>query len=125
MGGVSESSNPNLLLPRTQDLPIWIQEYMSWHREMRNKYPGKAIIEDANAPPVLVRTCLGLCGGLHDRLGQLPLDLYLAYKTKRILLLLWIKPQPLGTYHDCMSMCVCVCFIFLNTYLLTFHSQPQ
>jgi hypothetical protein len=96
-GRRGDSSNSNLL-PNTQDLPIWIQEYMAWHREMRNKYKGNAIIEDINAPPVLVRTCLGLCGGLHDRLGQLPLDLYLAYKTKRVLLIRWIKPQPLGTF---------------------------
>ena len=42
----------------SQLLPKWIQDYMSWHQEMRSKFPGKAIIEDPNAPPVLVRTCL-------------------------------------------------------------------
>lgn len=99
----------------TQTLPQWIQEYLTWHREMRKKYPGKALIEDANAPPVLVRTCLGLCGGLHDRLGQLPLDLYIAYKSKRILLIKWVKPQPLGTFlifgwFFCLKL-----FIFLIT----------
>jgi hypothetical protein len=113
-GRRGDSSNSNLL-PKTQDLPIWIQEYMTWHREMRNKYQGKAIIEDINAPPVLVRTCLGLCGGLHDRLGQLPLDLYLAYKTKRVLLLKWIKPQPLGTFNM---------YIHIYIYILTRISQP-
>jgi hypothetical protein len=39
-------------------LPKWILDYISWHQEMRAKFPGKAIIEDPNAPPVLVRTCL-------------------------------------------------------------------
>jgi len=79
-------------------LPKWVDEYITWHQEMRAKFPGKAIIEDPDAPPVLVRTCLGLCGGLHDRLGQLPFDLYLASQSKRVLLIKWIKPQPLEDF---------------------------
>eukprot|EP00979_Chaetoceros_neogracilis_P018810 scaffold11238_cov297-Chaetoceros_neogracile.AAC.2 len=79
-------------------LPKWVQEYISWHQKMRSDFPGQSIITDPNAPPVLVRTCLGLCGGLHDRLGQLPLDLYLANQTKRVLLIKWIKPQPLEEF---------------------------
>ena len=79
-------------------LPKWIQDYKQWHRKMRQTFPGQAIITDPNAPPVLVRTCLGLCGGLHDRLGQLPLDLYIANQTQRILLIKWIKPQPLEEF---------------------------
>lgn len=39
-----------------------------------------------------------MCGGLHDRLGQLPLDLYLANQTQRVLLIKWIKPQPLEEF---------------------------
>ena len=81
-----------------QLLPQWIQEYISWHRKMRLEFPGKSIITDPRAPPVLVRICLGLCGGLHDRIGQLPLDLYMANQTGRILLIKWIKPQPLEEF---------------------------
>ena len=55
------------------------------------KYPGASLILDPSAPPVLVRICLGYCGGLHDRLGQLPLDLYLANQTGRVLLILWLR----------------------------------
>lgn len=40
----------------------------------------------------------GLCGGLHDRLGNLPFDLYLANQTNRVLLIKWIKPQPLEEF---------------------------
>ena len=79
-------------------LPKWIQDYMNWHHEMRIKFPGQEIITNPNAPPVLVRTCLGLCGGLHDRIGQLPLDLYIANQTQRILLIKWIKPHPLEEF---------------------------
>ena len=35
---------------------------------------------------------------MHDRLGQLPLDLYLAHQTQRVLLIKWIKPQPLEEF---------------------------
>lgn len=48
-----------------------------------------------DAPPILIRTCLGLCGGLNDRIGQLPWDLYLANQTQRVLLLHWHRPVPL------------------------------
>ena len=81
-----------------QELPKWIEDYINWHQKMRAQFPGQSIITDPNAPPVLVRTCLGLCGGLHDRLGQLPLDLYIANQTKRVLLIKWIKPQPLEEF---------------------------
>jgi hypothetical protein len=80
------------------ELPKWVTNYITWHQEMRNQFPGRAIIEDPNAPKVLVRTCLGLCGGLHDRLGQLPTDLYIANQTQRLLLIKWIKPQPLESF---------------------------
>jgi len=93
-GGSRDRATRNL----SQSLPIWIQEYMSWHRHMRSQYPGQAILTDPNAPPVLVRICLGLCGGLHDRLGQLPLDLYIANQTRRILLIKWIKPHSLEEF---------------------------
>ena len=84
---------------QNQQLPKWIEDYISWHQKMRAQFPGQSIITDPNAPPVLVRTCLaGLCGGLHDRLGQLPLDLYIANQTQRVLLIKWIKPRPLEEF---------------------------
>lgn len=42
-----------------------------------------------------MRPCMGICGGIHDRLGQLPWDLYLANQTRRILLIHWIRPVSL------------------------------
>jgi len=79
-------------------LPLWIRNYVAWHREMRTKYPGEELFTNPQAPNVLIRTCLGLCGGLHDRLGQLPWDLYLANQTGRILLLRWYRPKPIEDF---------------------------
>ena len=94
----SKDQTKNPKDPKDHPLPEWIMNYIKWHNSMREKYPGKSLLEDPNAPKVLVRVCLGLCGGLHDRLGQLPLDLYLANQTERILLIKWQKPQPLEEF---------------------------
>ena len=37
----------------------------------------------------------GICGGLNDRLGQLPTDLHVANMTNRVLFIHWVKPVPL------------------------------
>jgi len=92
------SSSNNLKLRHPRPLPQWIINYIHWHNEMRAKFPGQRILTDPNAPKLLIRICLGLCGGLHDWLGQLPLDLYMANQTKRVLLIKWQKPQPLQEF---------------------------
>jgi hypothetical protein len=79
-------------------LPQWIQEYVQWHSKMRRQYPGMDLFTHPQAPPILLRTCLGVCGGLHDRLGQLPWDIYLANATGRVLLLAWQRPTPLESF---------------------------
>ncbi|KAI2500277.1 hypothetical protein MHU86_14157 [Fragilaria crotonensis] len=82
----------------TSQLPLWIRNYIAWHKEMIHKYPGPDLLTNPNAPKLLVRTCLGLCGGLHDRLGQLPWDLYLANQTGRLLFLQWERPGALENF---------------------------
>ena len=82
----------------SQDLPKWIQDYFAWHKEMRDKYPGKELFTNPSAPPLIIRTCLGLCGGLNDRLGQLPWDLYVANQTQRVYLIRWERPRPLEEF---------------------------
>jgi hypothetical protein len=79
-------------------LPKWVEDYFTWHNEMRLNYPGNQLFTNSSAPPLLIRTCLGLCGGLNDRLGQLPWDLYLANQTKRIYLIRWERPRPLENF---------------------------
>ena len=79
-------------------LPKWVTHYVQWHKKIRSSFPGSRLFTDPSAPPLLIRTCLGLCGGLNDRLGQLPWDLYLANQTKRVLLLHWHRPVPLENF---------------------------
>ncbi len=81
-----------------ETLPKWITDYFRWHKDVRAKYPGTQLFLDPDAPKLIIRTCLGLCGGLNDRLGQLPWDLYLANQTQRILLLRWERPRPLENF---------------------------
>jgi hypothetical protein len=82
----------------SQKLPQWIQSYLRWHQSVRAQFPGDLLFTDPAAPNLLLRTCLGLCGGLNDRLGQLPWDLYLANQTNRILLLHWHRPVSLESF---------------------------
>jgi hypothetical protein len=84
--------------PLDPALPKWIRDYINWHREIRSKYPREELFKNPDAPNVIVRTCLGLCGGLNDRLGQLPWDLYLANQTRRVLFLRWYRPKPIEDF---------------------------
>lgn len=94
------TSQPRLTFHSNLDpsLPKWIRDYIAWHREVRTQYPGSELFTNPKAPNVLIRTCLGLCGGLHDRLGQLPWDLYLANQTGRVLFLRWYRPKPIEDF---------------------------
>jgi hypothetical protein len=98
----SSSSTPLKLLyedpPALSEFPSWIRDYVKWHQQVRKDFPGMELLSNPRAPPLLVRTCLGSCGGLHDRIGQLPWDIYLAYKTKRVLLIAWLRPKSLENY---------------------------
>ncbi|KAL7530490.1 hypothetical protein ACHAXR_004510 [Thalassiosira sp. AJA248-18] len=80
------------------NLPKWLADYFDWHIATRKKYPGDTILTDPNAPGVLVKTCAFKCGGLHDRLGGLGWDLYLANQTRRILMIHWCIPAPIEHY---------------------------
>jgi hypothetical protein len=84
--------------PQLSDFPKWIQTYVTWHEQMRRDFPGMELFTNPLAPNVLVRTCGGICGGLHDRLGQLPWDMYLANATGRVLLIAWQRPATLDNF---------------------------
>lgn len=91
------SQHTNLL--DSERLPNWIRQYLKWHQEMRAAFPGMKLINDPRAPKLLVRTCVDvICGGLNDRLGQLPWDLYLANQTGRLLLMHWHMPVHLENF---------------------------
>lgn len=92
------SSTKNQNQQEDQPLPKWITDYVRWHQEVRAKYPGDELFTNEDAPKLLVRTCLGICGGLHDRVGQLPWDIYLAMRLKRVLLITWTRPKTLENF---------------------------
>jgi hypothetical protein len=76
--------------------PKWITNYMDWHAQVRLTHPAfNSSRESATLPPLLIAYCSRKCGGLHDRLGSLPFDLYLANQTKRLLLYVWENPTAL------------------------------
>jgi hypothetical protein len=93
-----------LLSQHFSNAPFWIKCYVSWHRAMRRRFPGKLLLTHPNAPGILIRYCdkrfahHGLCGGLHDRLGNLVSFVYLANQTQRVLLYKWFHPLPLETF---------------------------
>jgi hypothetical protein len=93
-----KTSDTTSNLNKDWNLPKWIVDYIAWHRDMRSRHPGLKLFTDPDAPKILIRMCLGLCGGLNDRLGQLPWDLYLANQTQRILLIRWERPKPLEEF---------------------------
>lgn len=87
----------------SDDAPQWVRCYLSWHREMRRRFPGQSLLTHPNAPGLLIKYCdgasrRGLCGGLHDRLGSLASWVYLANQTQRVLLYKWYRPLPLETF---------------------------
>ena len=89
---------PHTHVSSSPKLPQWIVEYVQWHQEMRAQFPGDELFTNPDAPKLLIRTCLGICGGLHDRLGQLPWDIYLAMRLKRVLLIAWQRPRSLENF---------------------------
>lgn len=98
---ISSESVPRKIEQGSTDdhsLPKWVLDYFEWHKRVRRQFPGSELFKNPDAPPILIRTCLGLCGGLNDRLGQLPWDLYLANQTGRVLLIHWHRPAPLESF---------------------------
>jgi hypothetical protein len=95
----NEEENSTMMSTYHSRLPKWIAQYFKWHHDMRLKYPGNKIFTDPQAPNILIRIChTHQCGGLHDRLGQLPLDLFLAARSNRILMIQWFKPFSLDKF---------------------------
>jgi len=80
------------------DVPEWIDSYFAWHREMRHKFPDRQLFEHPDAPNLIVRVCTLKCGGLNDRITGLPLDLYVANLTRRVLLVKWTHPMALEEF---------------------------
>ena len=88
--------------------PSWITCYLQWHSTVRSTHPFFNVSKNESnnntmPPPLLVVFC-GLnsppCGGLHDRLGSLPFDLFIANQTRRLLFYVWEKPMSIHSFFS-------------------------
>ena len=62
-----------VIVPQKADaLPKWVSEYFPWHAAIGAQLPGEKLLTDPHSPKLLIRMCLGLCGGLNDRLAGQP-----------------------------------------------------
>lgn len=73
-------------------LPLWLQDYLTWHREQTSHHQDSA--------KYAVLTCLpnDECGGLSDRLRPLPFFLFIAKYTNRVLCIHWKKNYGLEEF---------------------------
>ncbi len=74
--------------------PQWLEEYLDWHRGTKNQLTRS----NWDATKYLIVGCFETydnCGGISDRLKPLPMLLWEAYQTHRILLIWWEKPKSL------------------------------
>ena len=91
-----------------KSLQPWLQDYLKWHAEMRDKFPGSQLLEHPDAPKLLIKVCIPNwflrgnvptnCNGLHDRMKIIPV--YMAWKTNRVLLYKWMHPYPLEEFLE-------------------------
>ena len=96
---VEESTiNRRQSIAHNEGIPLWLMEYFAWHKEMRLTFPDRQLFEHPDAPKILVRVCVWQCGGLNDRLSGLPLDIYIANSSRRVLLLKWTFPFNLEEF---------------------------
>jgi hypothetical protein len=90
------SSSIEVEIP-TATLPLWMTEYLLWHRERRRTLN----LQNWQESKYLVVRCLRHdvpCGGLSDRLRHVPLALWIAAQTERLLLIHWELPAPLELF---------------------------
>lgn len=78
-------------------LPLWMTDYLSWHHEQRRTLN----LQNWQERRYLVVRCLRHdvpCGGLADRLRHVPLALWIAAQTDRLILIHWELPAPLEEF---------------------------
>eukprot|EP00557_Chaetoceros_sp_GSL56_P007590 CAMPEP_0176499522 /NCGR_PEP_ID=MMETSP0200_2-20121128/12975_1 /TAXON_ID=947934 /ORGANISM="Chaetoceros sp., Strain GSL56" /LENGTH=632 /DNA_ID=CAMNT_0017897953 /DNA_START=23 /DNA_END=1924 /DNA_ORIENTATION=- len=85
-------------------LPTFLIQYLKWHNAMRQKFPGRQIMQHPEAPNIIIRYTNGPSslengGGLYDRLAANFLgDFLWACANRRVLLYLWHHPRPLTDF---------------------------
>ncbi|VEU42316.1 unnamed protein product [Pseudo-nitzschia multistriata] len=76
------------------NLPQWMEEYFEWHRSTKKELDRS----NWKNTKYLVLVCLethSKCGGISDRLKPLPMVVWEAFHSQRLLLILWDRPKPL------------------------------
>ncbi|KAI2497845.1 hypothetical protein MHU86_16628 [Fragilaria crotonensis] len=78
-------------------LPQWMKDYFAWHQLQRSRITQ----ENWKAFQYCVMRCLDTdnrCGGAADRIKTVPLILYWAARTNRILMIYWSRPTSLESF---------------------------
>ncbi|KAI2496894.1 hypothetical protein MHU86_17587 [Fragilaria crotonensis] len=78
-------------------LPQWMKHYFAWHRHHRSQITP----DNWKEYRYCVMRCLDTdsrCGGAADRIKTVPLMLYWAARSKRILMLYWSRPAALEAF---------------------------
>jgi len=75
------------------NLPQWMEEYFEWHRSIKSNLTRS----NSNSTKFLILSCVKdkSCGGISDRLKPLPMIVWEAYQSQRLLLIWWDRPKPL------------------------------
>jgi hypothetical protein len=99
----SKSSSTLPLWNTSFSLPAWMDDYMEWHKHMRQTALKPELWKNSSTrPKLLILQCMDSnpkCGGAADRLKPLPLVLLGAYQTKRLLFIRWRnRPYPLEEF---------------------------
>jgi len=81
-------------------VPSWVKYYVEWHKQQRQKYFDDMSAHNTSDVRFLISRCFknDNCGGLSDRLQDMPYNLMLANQTKRVLLVRWERPTKLEHY---------------------------
>jgi len=78
---------------KKDDLPQWMEEYFAWHRSTKSSITSS----NWNDTHYLILSCFESydhCGGISDRLRPLPMLVWEAHQSQRLLLIWWNKPKP-------------------------------
>lgn len=81
----------------------WIQEYLHWHAEARQAFPDQKLLDDLEAPRLLIAYLdpAKQGGGLTDRMKGLGHLVRLAFENQQVLLLKWYDaPVPLEAFLE-------------------------
>jgi hypothetical protein len=94
------------LSPKEASTVEWIQEYLTWHNEMRQQFPGYSIFEHPSAPRTAVKFEARkgddkVIYGLTDRLHNIGSILQYCHQTKRVLFYKWFDvPTDLEVFLE-------------------------